>query len=272
MGQGGYGPPAFSTTALNTPATGSDGAGPGSTGTTVLGSPEGGGPGPRKRGRGKLVALGVTGLLVFAAAGGATTYVLFKDDDKKSHQAEKNEKNEKEEPSKATGTPTQAPTTDEPSTQPSDGPSGTPSETAPTVVPDPEPVTRNGINLPEGHHLFFASDPIGPENGSTDSDIAYSNSFGDRQLHTSSSDTKLVLLNNAQEGTLETCRAETRFATSIGFDRLSKGSRICVRTGSGHISLVTFNGLAPESDPSDYVKLDVTVWRNALDVGVEDDS
>ncbi|WEV24735.1 serine/threonine-protein kinase [Streptomyces sp. 71268] len=265
-GQGGYGPPAFSTTALHTPATGSDGAGPGSTGTTVLGSPEGGGAGPRKRGRGKLVALGVTVLLVFAAAGGVTTYVLLKDDDKKSHQAEKKE------PSKAAETRTQAPTTDEPSTEPSDEPSETPSETVPTVVPDPEPVTKNGINLPEGYHLFFASDPIEPENGSTDSDIAYRNTFGDRELSTSSPDTKLVLLNNAQEGTLETCRAETRFATSIGFDRLSKGSRICVRTGSGHIGLVTFNGLAPESDPSDYVKLDVTVWRNALDVAVENDS
>ncbi|WP_217189752.1 serine/threonine-protein kinase [Streptomyces buecherae] len=265
-GQGGFGPPAFSTTALTTPTTGSDGAGPGSTGTTVLGSPEGGGAGPRKRGRGKLVALSVAGLLVFAAAGGATTYVLFQEDDKKSNQAEKKE------PSKATETPTQAPSTDEPSTQPSDEPSQTPTETAPTVVPDPEPVTKNGINLPEGYHLFFASDPIGPENGSTDSDIAYYNSFGDRELRTGSTDTKLVLLNNAQEGSLETCRNETRFATTIGFDRLSKGSRICVRTGSGHIGLVTFNGPAPESDPSDYVKLDVTVWRNALDVGVEDDS
>ncbi|MFE6779000.1 serine/threonine-protein kinase [Streptomyces sp. NPDC057702] len=265
-GQGGYGPPEFATAALSAPA---PGAGSTTSGTTVLGPSDGGGSTPGRRGRGRVAVLGAVGLLVFAAAGGVTTYVLFKDkdDDKKTSQA--TEKTPRESAGASSREPTDQATTPS-DDQPSDDAS--PSESAPTVVPDPKPVTYKGINLSDGYHLFFASDPIQPEQGSSDNDLTYNNSFGDRQLSTSSNDSKLVLLNNAQEGSLDTCRNETRFATTINFAQLSKGSRICVRTGSGHIGLVTFNGLAPQTDPSDYVKLDVTVWRNALDVATEDGS
>ncbi|MDQ0830718.1 hypothetical protein QF032_002562 [Streptomyces achromogenes] len=74
---------------------------------------------------------------------------------------------------------------------------------------------------------------------------------------------KVVLLNNAQPGSLKTCREETRYAKQVSLSQLSKGSQFCVHTGSGHIALVTFRGTAPKSDPSDYVSVDITVWRNA---------
>jgi hypothetical protein len=38
---------------------------------------------------------------------------------------------------------------------------------------------------------------------------------------------------------------------------------MCVHTSSGHISLVTFKGTAPAGDPSDFVSVDLTIWRNA---------
>ena len=51
--------------------------------------------------------------------------------------------------------------------------------------------------------------------------------------------------------------------------KVSRGSRFCVLTDSGHVALVTYQGKAPASDPSDYVRLDVTVWRNAIAVREE---
>jgi hypothetical protein len=36
-----------------------------------------------------------------------------------------------------------------------------------------------------------------------------------------------------------------------------------VHTTSGHIALITFKGTAPKGDPSDYVSVDLTIWRNA---------
>ena len=44
---------------------------------------------------------------------------------------------------------------------------------------------------------------------------------------------------------------------------LSKGRQICVTSGTGHLALLTYQGHAPEDSPSDYVTIDVTVWRNA---------
>ncbi|MBB5936214.1 serine/threonine-protein kinase [Streptomyces zagrosensis] len=260
---GGYGPPVYSTAALSAP-TGPTGTGPNTSGTTVVGSPDGaGGPPRKKRGRGKFVALSVAGLLVLAGAGGVTAYTLLADDDdKKSSQSDDKKKNDE-----ATD-PSADEVKDTPSTSPSEEPSdgGTPSETAPTAVPDPKPVEYNGINLPESYHLFFAADPIEPEDGDTEEDVVYGNNLGDPDLSTRSNGSKLILLNNAQQGSLETCRSETRFTTSIGLDRLTKGAQVCVQTGSGHVGLLTFNGMAPEADPSDYVKVDLTVWRNALEV------
>ncbi|MGE7078491.1 hypothetical protein ACQKH1_09230 [Staphylococcus capitis] len=73
----------------------------------------------------------------------------------------------------------------------------------------------------------------------------------------------MVLLNNAEHGSLATCRRVTRYAENIHLSQLSKGSQICVHTVSGHIGLVTYRGAAGRSSPSDYITVDLTVWRNA---------
>ncbi|HSX99604.1 MAG TPA: serine/threonine protein kinase, partial [Streptomyces sp.] len=56
---------------------------------------------------------------------------------------------------------------------------------------------------------------------------------------------------------------ETRYTDSVKLGQVSKGSQMCVRTNSGHMGLVTFQGAAASGDPSDYVSVDLTVWRNA---------
>jgi hypothetical protein len=141
----------------------------------------------------------------------------------------------------------------------SDSSSGSGSASA-KALPDPKPVTYKGINIPDGYYVQFADSPPKPLN---DDDGFYSGdlSYYDRDLR--SGNDRIVLLNNAQQGSLKTCREETRYAESVSLSQLSKGSQFCVHTGSGHIALVTFRGTASENDPSDYVSLDFTIWRNA---------
>ncbi|WP_133909757.1 serine/threonine-protein kinase [Streptomyces sp. NBC_00582] len=127
-------------------------------------------------------------------------------------------------------------------------------------LPDPEPVRFTSINIPDGYYIEFADSPPKPQDDDVEiyeSDLYYY----DDALH--SAGDRIVLLNNAQKGSLKTCRDETRYADSVSLSQLSKGSQLCVHTDSGHIALVTFRGTAAESDPSDYVSLDLTIWRNA---------
>ncbi|MDX3689452.1 serine/threonine-protein kinase [Streptomyces europaeiscabiei] len=134
---------------------------------------------------------------------------------------------------------------------------------------DPEPVTFKGVNIPGNYYVRFADSPPKPldsEMGVSYEDDGdfyyYSDSlFGEKKLGSSSD--KLVLLNNSQKGSLETCRNETRYTDSVKLGQVSKGSQMCVRTNSGHMGLVTFQGAAASGDPSDYVSVDITVWRNA---------
>ncbi|MGW0709948.1 protein kinase domain-containing protein [Streptomyces sp. NPDC002643] len=135
---------------------------------------------------------------------------------------------------------------------------------------DPKPVTYKGINIPGDYYIRFADSPPKPlssEMGVTyedDGDLYYYvDSLFTSDKRVGSSSAKLVLLNNSQKGSLETCRAETRYAEYVKPGQLSKGSQMCVRTNSGHIGLVTFQGSAPSGDPSDYISVDITIWRNA---------
>ncbi|MFF8189926.1 serine/threonine-protein kinase [Streptomyces bobili] len=134
-------------------------------------------------------------------------------------------------------------------------------------LPDPQPVTYKGINIPKDYYIRFADSPPKPiEDNSSydneDADLYYYDVYEDAL---SSQGDKIVLLNNAQQGSLKTCREETRYAERVSLSQLSKGSQLCVHTTSGHIALVTFRGTAAESDPSNYVSVDLTLWRNAED-------
>ncbi|WP_432139252.1 MULTISPECIES: serine/threonine-protein kinase [unclassified Streptomyces] len=135
----------------------------------------------------------------------------------------------------------------------------------PKPVPDPKPVTFKAINIPMDYYVRFADSPPKPlEDGTPynndDADLYYDSLYG-KEL--GSQGEKVVLLNNAQPGSLKTCREETRYAERISLSQLSQGSQFCVHTGSGHIALVTYQGTAPASDPSNYVTVDLTIWRNA---------
>ena len=71
-------------------------------------------------------------------------------------------------------------------------------------------------------------------------------------------------LNPGEQGSLDTCRNETRFTESILTKQLTKGAQNCLTTDYGHVALITFKGFAPKSDPSSYMTVDVRVWRNAV--------
>ncbi|MFF7838631.1 serine/threonine-protein kinase [Streptomyces ossamyceticus] len=144
----------------------------------------------------------------------------------------------------------------------SDDSTGGSGNTSAKPLPDPKPVTYKGIDITDGYYVQFADSPPKPADGDSDGsiynrDLYY---FGEKL---GSADARIVLLNNAQKGSLKTCREETRFAESVSLSQLSKGTQLCVHTGSGHIALVTYQGSAPEGDPSDYVSVDLTIWRNA---------
>ncbi|MEI5524287.1 serine/threonine-protein kinase [Streptomyces brasiliscabiei] len=134
---------------------------------------------------------------------------------------------------------------------------------------DPKPVTFKGVNIPGNYYVRFADSPPKPLDSELgvsyedDGDFYYYSDslFGEKKVGSSSE--KLVLLNNSQKGSLETCRNETRYTASVQLGQVSKGSQMCVRTNSGHMGLVTFQGSAASGDPSDYVSVDITVWRNA---------
>ncbi len=131
---------------------------------------------------------------------------------------------------------------------------------------DPEPVDFKGINLPDEYHLSVAEEPVKPSNADNSSDVDFSyqdNNYSDDQVDTQTG--KLVLLDAGQQGTLDTCRSDTRFTETILTKRLSKGSQMCLTTSYGHVALITFRGYAPESSPSKYMTVDVRVWRNAVE-------
>ncbi|WP_329238050.1 serine/threonine protein kinase [Streptomyces sp. NBC_01460] len=134
---------------------------------------------------------------------------------------------------------------------------------------DPEPVSYNGIDVPEGYKIMLADSPPRPlesEDAAYDDGDLY---FGVvRFLDEASIGTangELVLLHNTQKGSLETCRTETRYAKKIGLDQLSNGSEICVLSDAGHVAVATYRGRSGESDPGSYVTIDVRIWRNAAE-------
>ncbi|GGY10416.1 serine/threonine-protein kinase [Streptomyces tanashiensis] len=193
----------------------------------------------RSGGRGLVVA--VAAVLAFAVAGGATAYVVLKDKDGQSS-------------SNAGGKGSAG-------TQGSGGTGAGTSTRKPTTAPAPQAATYRDINLTAGYHLTLGDNDVRPQDGE-DNNYELSYDTGG-YLDAESSGGNLVLLDAGQEGSLEACRAETRFTQNIYVNKLSPGRQVCVTTGTGHLGLVTVKAFSPEDSPSTYLTLDLTVWRNA---------
>ncbi|RSS32224.1 serine/threonine protein kinase, partial [Streptomyces sp. WAC07061] len=137
--------------------------------------------------------------------------------------------------------------------------------------PDPTPATYQGIDITANYQVMLADNPPRPVTGGNNGvlynggDFYYyrDSLFGETKVGTANG--KLVVLNNAQKGSLETCRTETRYAEKIGLDQLTNGSEICVLSNAGHIAVLTYRGKSDSKDASNYITVDLTVWRNAED-------
>ncbi|MGZ9928892.1 serine/threonine-protein kinase [Streptomyces sp. NC-S4] len=136
--------------------------------------------------------------------------------------------------------------------------------------PDPQPVSYQGIEVPQNHQLMFADNPPRPAEEPTGAGVLYGHAdlfyfrdtlFGDEKFGTTNG--KLVLLNNSEKGSLETCRAVTRFTEKIGLDQLTDGSQVCLLSKAGHITLATFRGRSGVKEETRFITVDLTVWRNA---------
>ncbi|MFD5139020.1 serine/threonine-protein kinase [Streptomyces sp. NPDC058378] len=201
------------------------------------------GPAPRKGTGKRALLIALAAALVFGIAGGGTVYLLNKDDGKQTESGSSPQGGQEK------GTST----TPEPDAKPADTSDG--------EAQGPEPAEYNGINLTAGYHLTLADEDVRPQEGE---DAGYELSYDTGgYLDAEATGGKLVLLDPSQQGSLETCRADTRFTENIATEKLSKGRQVCVFTGTGHIGLVTVQGFSSEDSPSKYMSLDLTVWRNA---------
>ncbi len=127
---------------------------------------------------------------------------------------------------------------------------------------DPAPAVYEGFQFPSGYHLEFGDDPLQPRNSNYDDLYYLCDLFNECTFGAYNS--KIVVLDGGEKGSLQTCRSATRFTQQVTVPSLAKGTELCVRTRSGNIALVVYKGSSPASDPSKYVTVDVTVWRGAL--------
>ncbi|MFI6052230.1 serine/threonine protein kinase [Streptomyces violascens] len=134
---------------------------------------------------------------------------------------------------------------------------------------EPTPASYKGINLTANYQLMLADNPPRPGTGGS-AGVSYNHGdlyfsvdtlFGDTKAGTDNG--KLVVLNNSEKGSLETCRTETRYTDTIGLDQLTDGSEICVLSDAGHIAVATYRGKSGTNDPSKYITLYLKTWRNA---------
>ncbi|MGW0937392.1 serine/threonine-protein kinase [Streptomyces sp. NPDC002666] len=211
-------------------------------------------PQPAKRRGGRVAAIAIAVALVVGIAGGGTAYFLLKDDGKSS-QSSDSPKGGSTPTKKGGSTPTPA------AEEGDEGSSGAATDPMPSTTVDPEPADFTGINLTLGYHLTLGDEDVRPQDGE---DAGYELTYDSGgYLEAEAEGGKLVLLDPGQEGSLDICRTETRFADKIGVDKLSKGRQVCITTGTGHLALLKYQGHSSDDSPSDYMTIDVTVWRNA---------
>ncbi|MFF4230562.1 protein kinase [Streptomyces sp. NPDC001820] len=144
-----------------------------------------------------------------------------------------------------------------------DAPGGDRSSKPAEPVADPPPKTYKGLNVTDDYGISLGDDPVKPIEGDSANTIDFEHEYFIGTIDAKNG--KLVLLRTGQSADLATCRSETRFATLLKVENLSKGAKFCVLSETGNVGLVTFQGRSPEGDPSHYITLDVTVWRGAID-------
>ncbi|MEU2248900.1 protein kinase [Streptomyces sp. NPDC019224] len=263
VGPGAYGAPSAQTPAYGYPAQqasyGYPGPAPAYSGAgapphVTQPAPQAGAPTPPKR-RGRVAAIAIVAALLFGVAGGGTAYFLLKDGEEgaKGSTAAQDKKNTPAPKASAKPSPESTATDDDGAGLDDSGP-------MPSATSSPDPDDFPGINLTRGYHLTFGDPEVRPQNGV---DGGYDLTYESGYFEAESEDGRLTLLDPGQQGSLDVCRAETRYADNIPVEDLSKGRQICVTSGAGHLALLTYQGHAPEDSPSDYVTIDLTVWRNA---------
>ncbi|MEV6784309.1 hypothetical protein AB0M96_17945, partial [Streptomyces sp. NPDC051098] len=208
-------------------------------------------PAPAKKNTGRNLAIAVVATVVLGAlVGGGVFLALSGEEDGKDKASQSQDKGEdKGDQGPATG-------------DPSDTAPETGGDKSSEPVKDPEPKTYTGLNVVDGYHITLGDEPVKPvADDASNSDVSYSWDLGWIQVENA----KLILLRTGQAADLDTCRSETRYASRLETENLSKGAKFCVLTESGNVGVVTYQGKAPDSDPSRFITLDVTVWRGAID-------
>jgi hypothetical protein len=148
---------------------------------------------------------------------------------------------------------------------------GAPTSTGPSASGRPTgsmgdvlaPASYRRIELADGYGLRFADRPLGPRHAFEDLSLT----CGGGTCSLVDYGIQLALLDRGEQGSLNTCRHETRFlhpAEGISVSRLSKGRQLCATTPDGTIALVTFESRSPSTSATQYVTLDVTVWGVAV--------
>lgn len=127
----------------------------------------------------------------------------------------------------------------------------------------PKPEIHKKVNLPDGYYLKFSDQPLVPHVSNFDD--LYLSCGGTADCAFGHYNTKLVLLDRGEQGSLDTCKQDTRYLPQeISVSRFSQGRHLCATTQDGLIALVTFEGQSPSTSASQYVTLDITIWRDTV--------
>ncbi|MFD9432843.1 serine/threonine protein kinase [Streptomyces sp. NPDC060002] len=126
-----------------------------------------------------------------------------------------------------------------------------------------KPEIHKNVHLPDGYYLKFSDQPLVPHDSNFDDLYLSCGSTADCDF--GHYNTKLVLLDQGEQGSLDTCKQDTRYLPqSVSLSRLSQGRQLCATTQDGLIALVTFESQSPSTSASQYVTLDITIWRDAV--------
>ncbi|GAB2907685.1 serine/threonine-protein kinase [Streptomyces mayteni] len=223
-----------------------------------------GGAAPQRR-RGGRIALLAAVAVVAVVAGVGIGVVLMNgggdsDEAKGGETSQTTETTQDSEPTQDDGQEETAPT---------DTGSDTPSE----PPADPEPAVYEGVSIADSNVISLYQDPPSPTQTELgpgyEGDLGYTGaSFVslDRLMRTTDENT-MVLLRQDETGSLETCRSVTRYAQSFSSEEAPPGSEICLTTATGDIALVSVVEYAPTDSSSQYVTVDLTVWRGGAQTG-----